>query len=63
MVGGIFYACQTFAFFGISIFLPILLTGMNIKNPQVSGNLYNISMLLGIFLGIFLFNHLSRRAF
>lgn len=59
MVGGIFYACQTFAFFGISIFLPILLTGMNIKNPQVLGNLYNISMLLGIFL----FNHLSRRAF
>lgn len=63
MVGGIFYACQTFAFFGISIFLPILLNGMNISNPRVSGNLYNISMLLGIFLGIFLFNHLSRRVF
>ncbi len=24
LVGGIFYACQAFAFFGISIFLPIL---------------------------------------
>ena len=49
LVGGSFYACQTFAFFGISIFLPILLQGMNITNPKVSENLYNISMLIGIF--------------
>ena len=63
LVGGSFYACQTFAFFGISIFLPILLQGMNISNPKVSGDLYNVSMLVGIFLGIYLFNHLSRRLF
>lgn len=63
LVGGSFYACQTFAFFGISIFLPILLQGMNITNPKISGNLYNISMLIGIFWGIYLFNHLSRRFF
>ena len=63
LVGGSFYACQTFAFFGISIFLPILLQGMDISNPKVSGDLYNVSMLVGIFLGIYLFNHLSRRLF
>lgn len=63
LVGGIFYACQTFAFFGISIFLPILLQKMNISNPKVSGTLYNVSMLLGIFLGIFIFNRISRRMF
>ena len=63
LVGGSFYACQTFAFFGISIFLPILLQGMNISSPKVSGDLYNVSMLVGIFLGIYLFNHLSRRLF
>ena len=49
LVGGSFYACQTFAFFGISIFLPILLQGMDISNPKVSGDLYNVSMLVGIF--------------
>lgn len=63
LVGGIFYACQTFAFFGISIFLPILLQKMNISNPKVSGTLYNVSMLLGIFFGIFIFNRISRRMF
>lgn len=62
-MGGSFYTCQTFAFFGISIFLPILLQGMDISNPKVSGDLYNVSMLVRIFLGIYLFNHLSRRLF
>lgn len=37
LVGGIFYACQAFSFFGISIFLPILLKSMNITNSTVSG--------------------------
>ena len=36
---------------------------MDISNPKVSGDLYNVSMLVRIFLGIYLFNHLSRHLF
>lgn len=63
LVGGIFYACQAFSFFGISIFLPILLKGMGITNAKISGIIYNGGMLIGVLLGIFIFNKISRRAF
>ena len=36
IVGGLFYACQAFSFFGISIFLPILLEGMHLGNSSLS---------------------------
>lgn len=63
LVGGIFYACQAFAFFGISIFLPILLGGMGITDSKVSGIIYNGGMFIGVLLGTFLFNKISRRIF
>lgn len=63
LVGGIFYACQAFAFFGISIFLPILLQSMGITDQKVSGIIYNGGMFIGVLIGIFLFNRISRRMF
>ena len=63
LVGGIFYACQAFAFFGISIFLPILLKGMGITDSKISGIIYNGGMLIGVLIGTFLFNKVSRRSF
>lgn len=63
LVGGIFYACQAFAFFGISIFLPILLQGMGITDNKVSGIIYNGGMLIGVLIGTLIFNKISRRAF
>ncbi|MBN7276594.1 MFS transporter [Lactobacillus acetotolerans] len=63
LVGGLFYACQAFAFFGISIFLPILLQSMNISNPTISGILYNGGIFIGVLLGIIIFNRISRRSF
>ncbi|TVU93971.1 MFS transporter [Lactobacillus gasseri] len=63
LVGGLFYACQAFAFFGISIFLPILLQGMQLTDQKISGIIYNGGMLIGVILGILLFNRISRRAF
>lgn len=63
LVGGIFYACKAFSFFGISIFLPILLKSMNITNSTVSGIIYNGGMFIGVVLGILIFNRISRRAF
>lgn len=63
LVGGIFYACQAFAFFGISIFLPILLGSMGITDEKVSGIIYNGGMFVGVLMGILIFNKISRRAF
>lgn len=63
LVGGLFYACQAFAFFGISIFLPILLQSMHVTDQKVSGIIYNGGMFIGVILGILLFNRISRRAF
>ena len=63
LVGGIFYACQAFSFFGISIFLPILLSSMNITDSNISGIIYNGGMFVGVLFGIFIFNRISRRAF
>ncbi|MGQ5708550.1 MFS transporter [Lactobacillus sp. PSON] len=63
MAGGIFYACQAFAFFGISIFLPILLNSMGITDQKVSGIIYNGGMFVGVLFGILIFNKISRRAF
>lgn len=63
LVGSIFYTCQALTFFGISTFLPLLIEGMGIKNPDVSTYLYDTAMLAGVLLGTFFFNKVSRRFF
>lgn len=63
VVGGMFYACQTFPFFGISIFLPILVKSMGINNPYMSEILYNGFMIVGVAVGIVIFNRIPRRTF
>ncbi len=47
-------------FFGISIFLPILVKGMGIGDASTVNYLYNGAMMVGILLGIVVFNHVSR---
>lgn len=63
LVGSAFYATQSFAFFGIGIFLPILLANMGINNSLLSGSLYDLAIIAGTALGIALFNRLPRRVF
>lgn len=63
VVGGMFYACQTFPFFGIGIFLPILMKNMHVTNTYVSGVLYNLFMIVGVALGVIVFNRIRRRTF
>lgn len=63
VVGGMFYACQVFPFFGIGIFLPILLKQLNLGNQTVSGVLYNSLQIVGVIIGVIIFNRITRRAF
>lgn len=63
LVGGIFYASQVFPFFGIGIFLPLVLANLNIENPHAPGILYNVSMVIGVVLGVWLVDRISRRSY
>ncbi|MBB1079527.1 MFS transporter [Limosilactobacillus sp. STM2_1] len=63
IVGGLFYACQAFSFFGISIFLPILLTSMNLGDSNLSGVIYNSCVFIGVLIGSWIFKIISRRIF
>lgn len=63
IVGGLFYACQAFSFFGISIFLPILLEGMHLGNSSLSGIIYNGCIFIGVIIGSWIFKIISRQMF
>lgn len=63
LVGGVFYACQVFPYFGVGIFLPILVSKLNMGNANMSSILYDIFCVIGAFAGVYLCNRISRRAF
>ncbi|MBI9080073.1 MAG: MFS transporter [Pseudodesulfovibrio sp.] len=63
IVSCVFFACQVLPFFAISIFLPLVLTSLNIDNPYASGVLYNAFTIVGVLIGTWLIDRISRRAF
>lgn len=58
-----FFLCQVLPFFAISIFLPVVVKGLNIANPHASGMMYNGFTMVGVIIGILVANKISRRAF
>ncbi|WFS63120.1 MFS transporter [Pseudodesulfovibrio thermohalotolerans] len=58
-----FFLCQVLPFFAISIFLPVVVKGLNIANPHASGMLYNGFTMVGVIIGILIADLISRRAF
>lgn len=63
LVGGIFFATQVFTFFGVGIFLPILVRELQIGNASTSSIIYMVFVLVGAFLGTYLCNRMPRRRF
>lgn len=63
LVGGIFYACQCFPYYGITIFLPMILKAFDVSSPYLGGLIFNIFLLLGAPVGCWLTITISRRAF
>lgn len=63
LVGGAFYACQVFPYFGVGIFLPILIGQLNMGDANTSSILYDIFCMAGAFIGTYLCNRISRRRF
>ena len=63
LVSGVFFACQVLPFFAISIFLPLVLSDLKIENPHASGILYNVLTMIGVLIGTWLLDVISRRSF
>lgn len=63
IAGGVFYACQVFPYFGVGIFLPILVSQLNMGNADASSILYDVVSMVGACFGCWLCNRLSRRQF
>lgn len=63
LVGGVFYACQVFPYFGVGIFLPILIAQLNMGDTNTSSILYDVFCMAGAFIGTYLCNRISRRRF
>ena len=63
LVGGAFYACQVFPYFGVGIFLPILVSQLNMGSANTSSILYDIFCMAGAFIGTYLCNRIPRRLF
>ncbi|MDO4556316.1 MAG: MFS transporter, partial [Lachnospiraceae bacterium] len=62
LVGGVFYACQVFPYFGVGIFLPILIAELNMGDANTSSILYDVFCMSGAFIGTYLCNRISRRS-
>lgn len=63
LVSGVFFACQVLPFFAITVFLPLVLSSLNIENPHASGVMYNVFTMVGVLFGTWLIDKISRRAF
>ncbi len=63
LVGGVHFACQVLPFYAIGIFLPLVLSTLQIDNPYASGVLYNAFTIIGVLIGLWLMSRISRRAF
>lgn len=63
ITGSVFWSCQVFPYFGVGIFLPILVTQLNMGDTTTSSVIYDIFCLVGGFVGLYLCNKISRRRF
>lgn len=63
MVGAIFYTCQVIPYFAMSTFIPRVLETLNVEDGYASGVVYNLFLLLGSILGLWIINRITRRTF
>ncbi len=61
IVAGVFFACQVVPFFAIGIFLTLVLEQLNMSNPHLSGILYNVFTMVGVLIGTWLIDKITRR--
>jgi MFS transporter, putative metabolite transport protein len=62
-VGCIFYMCHMLPYFCLSTYAPRVMSALNVSNGFTAGLIYNILILLGAVVGMFIIDRLSRRSF
>lgn len=62
-MGGVFFACQVIPYFSLSIFLPQVFKQLGMEDPYTSGIIFNLFLFLGVLLGTWLIDRISRRLF
>ena len=63
MVGGVFFACQVIPYFSLSIFLPQVFSQLGMEDPYTSGIVFNLFLFMGVLLGTWIIDKISRRLF
>ena len=63
IVGGTFFACQVIPYFSLSIFLPQIFKQLGMENPYASGIVFNLFLFMGVLVGTWLIDKISRRSF
>ncbi|MBN3723691.1 MFS transporter [Burkholderia sp. Ac-20379] len=62
-VGSVFYFCQVIPLFALGAFIPRIMEAIEVKDPSVGVVVYNVSLFVGVFLGLWVVGKISRRAF
>jgi MFS transporter, putative metabolite transport protein len=62
-VGAAFYFCQVIPFFALGTFIPKVLQSINIEDANAGGIIYNIFLFIGVLIGVWVVEKVSRRAF
>lgn len=62
-VGAVFYGAQVVPYFAISTFIPVILASLNVEDPYLGGIIYNLFLFVGVLLGFYVINKISRRSF
>lgn len=60
---GMFWFCQVFPYFGIGVFLPKIVEAFGIGSGMLGEALYNVLLLVGAIVGLFIMDTLRRRSF
>lgn len=63
LVGCFFYTCQVIPYFAMGTFIPRVMETLNVKDGYASGIIYNVFLLIGAVLGLWIINKISRRKF
>lgn len=63
LVGCIFFVCQVIPYFAMGTFVSRVLAALHVKDEHIGGVFYNVSLVVGAIIGIFIVDRISRRAF
>nr|WP_057929894.1 MFS transporter [Burkholderia ambifaria] len=62
-VGAMYFFCQVIPFFALGTFIPKVLASIKLEDPSAGGVIYNVFLLVGVLLGLWIVERIRRRTF